>query len=144
MGATEARPARRRGIVAAALALSVVLAAAGLEAALRLYQWLQADARIIVTDPVLHHRLRPGLDVVMTGYGAPMHLLTNSLGWPEERDFAPARPAGTVRIVAVGDSNTQGRVNHAEKMTELLEARLNAAPDPAGRRFEVINTGTSS
>ncbi|MGE0254619.1 MAG: GDSL-type esterase/lipase family protein [Alphaproteobacteria bacterium] len=135
---------RRWTIVAAALTVSVVLAVGGLELALRVYQWLSADTRIIVTDPVLHHRLRGNLDVVVTTYGAPMHLLTNALGWPEERDFPEQKPAGTVRIFQIGDSNTQGRVNHAEKMTELLEARLNADAGQGGPRYEVINTGTSS
>ncbi len=57
-----------------------------------------------------------------------------------DRDFATAKPADTVRILALGDSVTYGFSLPAEEtFAKRLEARLNE--DGGSRRYEVLNLG---
>ena len=69
--------------------------------------------------------------------GVPVAI--NSLGL-RDREYDLAKPAGTVRVLMLGDSLTFGWGAPVDGTTaKRLEARLNAAD--AGRRYEVINTG---
>ncbi|MEX0696117.1 MAG: SGNH/GDSL hydrolase family protein [Dongiaceae bacterium] len=72
-----------------------------------------------------------------TYMGVPV--VINSLGL-RDREYEFAKPAGTVRILMLGDSLTFGWGAPVDGTTaKRLEGRLDAA-DP-GRRYEVINAG---
>ena len=84
-------------------------------------------------------RARPGLDREMVRSEFSVRVVTNALGFREPRLPAPKAP-GTVRIVVVGDSFTQGYgVAEEQAYPRRLEALLRArADDP---RYEVVNLG---
>jgi lysophospholipase L1-like esterase len=90
-------------------------------------------------SPVLLGDLPPLLDTVWEPVRAmPFRIVTNSAGFRKEREVAPDKPAGTLRVVCLGDSFTFGTYlpNH-DTFPELLEARLIAG----GHAVEVINAG---
>ena len=69
--------------------------------------------------------------------GVPVAI--NSLGL-RDREYDLAKPAGTVRVLMLGDSVTFGWGAPVDGTTaKRLEARLNAAN--SGQTYEVINTG---
>ena len=80
------------------LALGVLLA----EVLLR-FQPPRAGRACAVSDPVLHHRLRPNCDKTISG----VRFTTNSLGL-RDREYAIPKPSGTFRILMLGDSFTEG------------------------------------
>ena len=72
-----------------------------------------------------------------TYMGVPVAINSSGL---RDREYELAKPAGTVRILMLGDSVTFGWGAPVDGTTaKRLEARLDAA-DP-GRRYEVINAG---
>lgn len=87
---------------------------------------------------------RPGLrwELIPGGYtpdyiGVPVAI--NRLGL-RDREIAVPKPAGTVRILGVGDSVTFGYgVRLEQTFLKVLEARLGAQGEAA--RYEVINAG---
>ena len=81
--------------------------------------------------------LKPNLDTCWDHYG--IRVKTNSAGFRAERDYLIPKPAGTVRIVGLGDSFTFGfGVEYEQTWGHLLEQRLSAR---LGRPVEFINTG---
>ena len=61
-----------------------------------------------------------------------------------DRDYPLERTPGTWRILALGDSYTQGAGVHApDVFTERLEQLLNDARSPGSPAYEVINCGVS-
>jgi lysophospholipase L1-like esterase len=61
-----------------------------------------------------------------------------------DRDYPLERTPGTWRILALGDSYTQGAgVHAADVFTERLEQLLNGMRSPGGPIYEVINCGVS-
>jgi len=68
-----------------------------------------------------------------------MLIKTNSIGLRGDREYATDKPAGTVRILAVGDSFTFGTgVNNSDTWAQHLENKLNAA---GGKQYQVMNAG---
>ena len=64
---------------------------------------------------------------------------TNELGLRDDPMSSPAKPAGTFRVVMLGDSFTLGyTVDRKDLFVDLLEARWKAE----GRNVEVLNVGT--
>jgi len=99
--------------------------------------------------PGLGYELIPGATAVATYPGAgdepgrEVRYAINSLGFrgPETTE---AKPPGTVRVIAVGDSFTYGTgVDDADTWPRLLEAELRAraARSGAEQRVEVLNWG---
>ena len=75
----------------------------------------------------------PGVE----GVGAHRGDGINSHGF-RDRDYAAEKPAGTTRVVVIGDSITFAGLLEADaRYTEVLEARMLAE----GRRFEILNLG---
>jgi hypothetical protein len=66
--------------------------------------------------------------------------VTNSKGLRDAREFAYAKPAGTLRVLALGDSHTQGYEVRQEATFSAVLERYLAARDV---RAEVLNAGVS-
>jgi hypothetical protein len=65
---------------------------------------------------------------------------TNSRGLRDSREFPYAKPAGTLRVIALGDSHTQGyEVRQSATFGAVLERYLRHR----GVRAEVLNAGVS-
>jgi hypothetical protein len=72
-----------------------------------------------------------------TTYGKPVTINSNGL---RDRDYAYAKPAGTQRILVLGDSYVWGYgVADDEIFVKVLERRL----QESGLRWETINTGVT-
>lgn len=68
--------------------------------------------------------------------GAIVHI--NSAGW-RGGEFSAQKPAGTIRLLGIGDSLTFGQgVSDEDVWLERLEQMLNSEPGP---RYETINSG---
>ncbi|MEM7199473.1 MAG: GDSL-type esterase/lipase family protein [Planctomycetota bacterium] len=66
---------------------------------------------------------------------------TNRLGFHDDHDYAPTPPAGTTRLLFLGDSYTYGSAERREdSYCEVVEERVAAA---RGRPVEVMNTGVA-
>ncbi len=91
-----------------------------------------------VVRPSVHrdviYELKPNLEATFR----EQPLLTNSYGL-RDRDYGLEKPAGTFRIVGLGDSHMFGwAVAYEETYLVRVERSLNET-DAQGRRFEVIN-----
>jgi hypothetical protein len=83
-------------------------------------------------DPGTHYRHKSA-DVTT-------YFRINGQGMRADREYAYAKPAGTKRIVSLGDSMTIGyEVDVEQTFSSIVEARLKNA----GMRVEVLNTGVS-
>lgn len=84
--------------------------------------------------PRLVYELKPGLDVRFVR----VRVETSPAGWREE-PYPPAKPAGAIRILGIGDSTMFGwGVAVAERYMDLLEKRLRRERPEA--RWEAIVT----
>lgn len=112
----------------------------GLAAAELLARTLDAGVQVVFResivfsdDPALIYALRPG---ARDG----KHRI-NSAGF-RDGETPLEKPAGTIRIAAIGDSLTNGSGGPRENSyPEQLESLLNAGAGTAGTRFEVLNFG---
>src|ERR1041385_2728762 len=104
-----------------------------------LEMWKYAkDLKTPVSDPGMAFYHRPNSSEFLMGVDVKI----NSLG-QRNQEISTNKPPGTFRIVALGDSTTEGwGVHFDETYTKLLEKYLNASP-PSSRwkNYEVINTG---
>lgn len=94
----------------------------------------------ISDDPVLRYEYRPGLRAGDAHFDA-LHegLTTNSLGF-RDVEFPLAKPAGEIRIVALGDSTTAG--NGVPELENTWPKRLERRYADAGRpELRVLNLG---
>jgi hypothetical protein len=130
---------RRLGI-AAVLVISIVLALTLAEIALRvMLRRALADQphRYMTSDPVLHHRARPGMSATIAG----TEFSTNSLGL-RDREYARPKPPTVFRVLMLGDSFTEGGgLPLAETVAKRVERGLNAGGCGA---YEVVNAGVAS
>ncbi len=107
----------------------VALRLLGLPRELRQDEGLQQAA-----NNIIGYEYTPG----WSGYRAGAFVTINSAGW-RGKEFSPAKPEGTVRVVAVGDSYVFGKaVNDEDVFLAQLERMLNTEGGP---RYETINTG---
>lgn len=84
----------------------------------------------------LVYELQPNLDMEF-GHKT---LRTNSRGMRSDRDYATEKPAGTLRIIGIGDSGMFGwGVAQGEDYMAVLERVLNERGD--GIDYEVLNMG---
>jgi len=103
------------------------------------------------SDPNFGHTYNPGfwIDVEGTGWGrgsrmpyAELHIHINSHALRGE-EFPEAKPAGEIRVMALGGSTTAGEeVGEEETYPAQLQALLRARLE--GRRIRVINAGIPS
>lgn len=66
--------------------------------------------------------------------------VTNAQGFRDTRDFAYEKPAGTLRVLVLGDSHTQG---YEARQDHTFSAVLERYLRQRGVRAEVLNTGVS-
>jgi lysophospholipase L1-like esterase len=105
-----------------------------LEGGARLYATATNQVRGMTFDPELGWKPRPHVTKFDSVWGATRPARTNSRGWRDgERTYA--KPAGTRRAVALGDSFTFGTdADDGERFTDLL---------PALAGLEVVNLGVA-
>ncbi|HJQ67657.1 MAG TPA: SGNH/GDSL hydrolase family protein [Blastocatellia bacterium] len=117
------------------LALELVLRVAGLPPSLRTDPGLITVAEDRDSfDDALGFEYTP----LWTGYDTGALVSINSAGW-RGKEFSRTKPAGTVRILGVGDSYTFGKaVDNDDIFLVRLERLLN---EGGGSRYETINTG---
>lgn len=124
------------------LALSafvLLLCAGGLELALRAAGY--GNLEIYDPDPLLFWRLRPNQDAFTKIDHKPVHVNAHGTRGPE---FSDAKPAGTLRILSLGDSRTFGwGVSEPESYSGRLETLLQRRA-PTGERVEVVNAGVNA
>jgi lysophospholipase L1-like esterase len=91
--------------------------------------------------PERAHQHRPNAKAFLMG----VDVTINALGL-RDREMPLAKPAGTYRILVLGDSITLGwGVPFDQLFTKQLEKSLNAnPPSPRYRNYEVINTGVGN
>jgi hypothetical protein len=127
------------------LALGVALSCVAAEASIR---WLYADS--VVLFPRYHtgarygeyhlRRLRPRTVFVHRSVDGQWEFRTNRQGFRDTRDYDYEKRSGALRVIALGDSHTQGFECRQERTySEVLERAL----ERAGVDAEVMNTGVS-
>jgi len=110
-----------------------------LEVALRIAGY--GNVEIYQPDPLLYWKLKPNQDCYTKIDRKPVHV--NSLG-TRGAEFQPLKPAGTLRILSLGDSRTFGwGLTEAESYSGLIEKALLKHPGSA-KRVEVINAGVNA
>ncbi len=119
--------------------LGIMLAALVFEAAVRLF--IPVSDVFWESDPVIGMKLIPnkrGRSIKRELFDVPVQI--NSHGF-REREHAWEKPAGTMRVVLLGDSYIEAlQVPFEQSVPALLEGRLRAA----GIEAETINLGVSS
>ena len=84
--------------------------------------------------------IRPNAEFRHTSVDGSWKFVTNSRGLRDTREFPYEKPAGTLRVLALGDSHTQGyEVRQEATYAAVLERALNAH----GFKAEVLNAGVS-
>ena len=84
--------------------------------------------------------IRPNAEFWHTSVDGSWKFTTNSHGLRDTREFPYQKPAGTLRVLALGDSHTQGsEVRQEATYAAVLERALNAS----GFKAEVLNAGVS-
>lgn len=84
--------------------------------------------------------IRPNSTFRHTSIDGSWTFVTNSRGFRDAREFAYAKPSGTLRVLSLGDSHTQGyEVRQEATFSAVLERYLNRR----GVRVEVMNAGVS-
>jgi hypothetical protein len=136
--------ARRIGLPVAAVTLGVVGAALILELLLRVANLapLPTQLRDIVRDDAIGFRRQPGSVLRGTAESGEFEFeyAHNRLGF-RDGEHTEAKPSGTLRIVALGDSFTYGvGAAFADTYLAQLERRLNQRADPH-RQVEIIKLG---
>jgi hypothetical protein len=90
--------------------------------------------------PYVLRGIRPRAEFWHTSADGSWRFVTNARGLRDSRDFPYAKPAGMLRVLALGDSHTQGyEVRQNATFAAVLERYLNARDVDA----EVLNAGVS-
>lgn len=129
----------RRLLAALVLGLAGGLfALAAVEVALRLGGFAR---QFITPDRVIGYRLTPDFSRSLTEIAATetvLRLSTNNLGLRRDQPTAVHKPAGTARVLVLGDSQTEGIVENRDGYPALLESSL-----AVNGAVEVLNAGVS-
>jgi hypothetical protein len=84
--------------------------------------------------------IRPNSRFHHTSRDGRWEFRTNGAGFRNDRDFPHAKPPGSVRVLCLGDSHTQGyEVRQEATFASVIERRLAAR----GLKAEVLNAGVS-
>src|SRR5271165_5992141 len=123
-----------------ALALGTfLLCVAACELVLRLMGY--GNLEIYQPDPSLYWKLKPNQNCFTKIGRKPVHI--NSQG-TRGAEFQPEKPAGTLRILSLGDSRTFGwGLSEAETYSARLEHLLQSQGSKS-KAVEVINAGVNA
>src|SRR5262245_47918951 len=114
---TPVRTRSRAGAALMTAALAFITGTALLEVVLRLFVPV-TDVAVTMFDPVLGPRIAPnqgGNWIAGQFINARYHF--NAQGWNHPRDYEIARPANTIRVCIVGDSQVESlQVDPSETM----------------------------
>ncbi len=124
------------------LLLSVIVfvfCGVALEMTLRMMGY--GNLEVYQTDEKLFWRLKPNQDCYTKIDHKPVHINSNSTRGPE---FSVKKPAGTIRILSLGDSRTFGwgltdEETYSRRLQNLLQEYVGN-----GRKVEVINAGVNA
>lgn len=84
--------------------------------------------------------IRPNSSYFHTSVDGRWEFTTNRQGFRNHKDFQYAKPEGVIRVIALGDSHTQGfEVHQGYTFSSIIEKYL----EQKGFDAEVINTGVS-
>jgi hypothetical protein len=84
--------------------------------------------------------IRPNSEFWHTSIDGSWRFVTNSRGFRNETDFSYEKPGATLRILSLGDSQTQGyEVRQSATYSAVLERYLTAR----GKSAQVLNAGVS-
>ncbi|MBM3990912.1 MAG: hypothetical protein FJ298_07875, partial [Planctomycetes bacterium] len=84
---------------------------------------------------------RPNASIARSGREFDVRIQTNQLALVDDPMSTPSKPAGTWRLLVLGDSFTQGfTVSRDDLYVDLLERRWRAQ----GRPIDVVNAGTEA
>jgi lysophospholipase L1-like esterase len=133
-------PIQRRGllkpVLASALGLTVALAGAELGARV----FARPSTQFFEPDPVIGIRHVPGRRGYWRAPGVETPITINSHGF-RDRERTEQKPAGTTRVIVLGDSMTEAlQVAQPSTFVSLLERDLNGA----GHAVEALNLGVSA
>jgi hypothetical protein len=126
------------------LAAVLVVGGAG-EAAVR---WILGDQMVLypryhskaVYGAYTLRRLRPNTVFWHTSIDGHWRFATNAAGFRNDRDIPYAKTPGRLRVISVGDSNTEGfEVRQSSTFSAVIERWLNLHGAPA----DVLNAGVS-
>jgi lysophospholipase L1-like esterase len=101
-----------------------------------------------IYDPIVAYKLKPNFDTpegifksqigrVSFSFAAKTH--TNANGFMQRDDVAPEKKPGTLRIITVGESTTQG--HHVDENYPSILRKLLAQDANFAGRVEVVNAG---
>ena len=124
-----------------AFLVSIALGLAILEGGLRLLGRGPDPTPLVEFDPQTGWSKRADFKVTRSSPEYRATIETNALGLRDDPMASPAKPAGIYRVLAIGDSFTQGfSVEREDLFVDLLEERWQAE----GRAVEVVNAGTEA
>jgi lysophospholipase L1-like esterase len=115
-------------------------------------RWLYKDEMILFPmnqTPVQYgdytiRQLRPNTSFWNTSMDGRWKYAVNAQGFREYEDIGYTKPSGQVRILSIGDSQTQGiEVRQEQTYSEVIERFLNTHGD-TNKTYQVINAGISS
>jgi lysophospholipase L1-like esterase len=99
------------------------------------------NLEIYQPDPALYWRLKPNQNCYTKIGRKPVHINSQGTRGPE---FSPDKPAGTLRILSLGDSRTFGwGLSEQETYTARLQHLLQQQAG-GGRTIETINAGVNA
>jgi lysophospholipase L1-like esterase len=135
------RPSRLKNALKnfALFGFTLLLCVALTELALRIMGY--GNVEIYEPHPLLYWRLKPNQECYTKIDRKPVRV---NMHGTRGREFTAIKPAGTLRIVSLGDSRTFGwGLSEAETYSGLLEKKLQDHLAPA-RKVEVINCGVNA
>ncbi|MCC6407282.1 MAG: hypothetical protein IT453_08950 [Planctomycetes bacterium] len=120
-----------------AILISVLIGLGVFEAGLRLIGKGPAPL-VLEFDQQLGWKKRAELDLKRSGPEYSVRLVTNQYGLADDPMSSPGKAAGTYRVIALGDSFTQGfTVDRKDLFVDVLERWW----QNEGRKVEIVNAG---
>src|SRR5919205_2386365 len=92
--------------------------------------WGDPQGRALQRHEIIGYEHRPAVDFAIPlaeHAGSSFRFRTNNLGLRRDRPTSVARSAGTLRVLILGDSHTDGYVDNDETFSTMLEASLKAS-----------------
>jgi hypothetical protein len=85
-------------------------------------------------------RIRPNIEFWHTSVDGSWKFVTNKQGFRNDRDFSYEKPKGTIRVLSLGDSQTQGYEVGQDQTFSAVAAKYLSQ---RGYSIEVMNAGVS-